>query len=77
MGDLRHLAQEMAPVRGAAIVRAVGAKPENFKTQAERLPYGNEREALERKARQLDIASHINEWVSSPGLQPPLQWKPE
>jgi hypothetical protein len=50
---------------------------ENFKAQAERLRYGNEREALERKARQLDIASYINEWVSSPGLQPPLQWKPE
>jgi hypothetical protein len=50
---------------------------ETFKAQAERLRYGNEREALERKVRQLDIASHINEWVSSPGLQPPLQWKPE
>jgi hypothetical protein len=45
---------------------------ENFKAQAERLPYGNEREALETKARQLEIASHINEWVSSPGLQPPI-----
>ena len=43
----------------------------NYKAQAERLPYGNEREALEMKARQLDIASHINEWVSSPSLQPP------
>jgi hypothetical protein len=47
---------------------------ENYKAQAEQLPYGNEREALETKARQLGIASHINEWVSSPGLRPPIQW---
>jgi hypothetical protein len=39
--------------------------------QAEQLPQGPEREALMRKARQLDTASHINEWISSPGLQAP------
>jgi len=39
--------------------------------EAERLPYGKEREDLLRKARQLDTASHINQWLSSPGLQPP------
>jgi hypothetical protein len=49
---------------------------EKLKAQAERLPYGCEREALERKVRQLEIASQINEWVSSPGLQPPVQWTP-
>jgi hypothetical protein len=47
---------------------------DTFKVEAERLPYGQEREALERKARQLDIAAHIDAWVSSPGLQPPIQW---
>jgi hypothetical protein len=44
---------------------------ETFKVEAERLPYGQERETLERKARQLEIAIHLNRWVSSPGLQPP------
>jgi hypothetical protein len=39
--------------------------------QAEQLPYGPEREALMRKARQLETASHVSEWVSSPGLQSP------
>jgi hypothetical protein len=39
--------------------------------QAEQLPYGKEREALMRKARQLETASHINEWLTSPGLQSP------
>jgi hypothetical protein len=50
---------------------------EALKAQAEKLPYGKDREALERKARQLETAFHINEWVSSPGLQPPLQWTPK
>jgi hypothetical protein len=44
---------------------------EAFKRQAEKLPYGREREELLLKARQLETASHINEWVSSPGLSPP------
>jgi hypothetical protein len=44
---------------------------ESFKREAERLPYGKEREDLLRKARQLDTATHINQWLSSPGLQPP------
>jgi hypothetical protein len=44
---------------------------ETFKVEAERLPFGEEREALERKARQLEIACHLNQWISSPGLQPP------
>ncbi len=39
--------------------------------QAQRLAPGPERDALLEKARQLDIACHINDWLSSPGLQPP------
>jgi hypothetical protein len=44
---------------------------EAFRREAEKLPHGKEREELLRKARQLETASHINEWVSSPGLSPP------
>jgi hypothetical protein len=50
---------------------------EALKAEAKKLPYGKKREALEMKARQLEIASQINKWISSPGLQPPLQWKPK
>lgn len=39
--------------------------------EAQALPPGKERDALLKKARQLDTASHINEWLSSPGLRPP------
>jgi hypothetical protein len=44
---------------------------ESFKREAEKLPYGKEREGLLRKARQLETASHVNQWISSPGLSPP------
>ena len=40
--------------------------------QASHLPPGIEREALLKKARQADTASHIDEWAHSPGLQPPI-----
>ena len=39
--------------------------------QAARLPPGAEREAMTRKARQADVAAHLNDWVRSPGLRAP------
>jgi hypothetical protein len=44
---------------------------EAARQEAERLPYGKQREALVQKARQLQIASLIERWLSSPELQPP------
>jgi hypothetical protein len=44
---------------------------EAAKNEAEKLPHGKEREALLRKARQLETASQIDQWISSPALQPP------
>jgi hypothetical protein len=41
------------------------------KERAETLPHGEERELLSREVRQLETASRINDWLSSPGLQPP------
>ena len=38
---------------------------------AEKLPAGQAREALLKRARQAEIAAHLNEWLSSPGLQAP------
>jgi hypothetical protein len=35
------------------------------------LPYCPQRDALLRKLRQLKTASHMNEWLTSPGLRPP------
>jgi hypothetical protein len=42
-----------------------------LREEAEALPHGPERDAILRTARQADIASHMDEWLSSPGLRPP------
>jgi hypothetical protein len=43
-----------------------------FKEAADKQPIGSmARELLLRRARQAETASHINQWLSSPGLQPP------
>jgi hypothetical protein len=44
---------------------------EAAKSEAQKLPHGKERDALIRKARQLETASQINQWLSSPELRPP------
>jgi hypothetical protein len=44
---------------------------ETTRNAAEKLPPGKEREALERKARQLETASQINQWLASSELKPP------
>jgi hypothetical protein len=39
--------------------------------QVESMPPGKNRELLVRKARQLQTALHVNEWLSSPGVKTP------
>jgi hypothetical protein len=39
--------------------------------EAAKLPHGKLKDRLLREARQLQTASQINLWLSSPGLQPP------
>jgi hypothetical protein len=42
-----------------------------LREEAKLLPPGALRETLLRKARQAETGSHMSEWLSSPGLQPP------
>jgi hypothetical protein len=42
-----------------------------LKEEATALRPGPEREIMMRRARQAETASHVDEWLSSPGLQPP------
>jgi len=46
---------------------------EKAKLEAQLAPLkpGPEMDALKKKIRQLETASHISEWLSSPGLRPP------
>jgi hypothetical protein len=42
-----------------------------LKAEASALPHGPLRDEAIRKARQAETASHMDEWLSSPGLRPP------
>ena len=42
-----------------------------LRAETKLLPPGAQREEMIRKARQAEIASHMNEWLTSPGLRPP------
>lgn len=44
---------------------------EQLRTKLATLPPGSERDHLARRIRQSETASHIDEWLRSPGLQPP------
>jgi hypothetical protein len=44
---------------------------EATRDEAAKLPYGKLKQQLLRRARQLETASQISRWLSSPGLQPP------
>jgi hypothetical protein len=43
-----------------------------LRKEARGIPPGVEREKLIRQARKADAAARIQEWLSSPGLQPPI-----
>jgi hypothetical protein len=44
---------------------------QDAQNEAQKLPHGKERQALVKKARQLDTASHVYDWLSSADLKPP------
>jgi hypothetical protein len=39
--------------------------------EAKLLPHGPLREAVTKRARQAEIAAHMDDWLASPGLRPP------
>jgi hypothetical protein len=44
---------------------------DRLRSEAKGTPPGIEREELMRRARRAETAVHMNQWLSSPGLQPP------
>lgn len=44
---------------------------QNLRDAAKLLPFGPERDAAMRKARQTEAASHMDDWLNSSGLRPP------
>ncbi|WP_234685301.1 hypothetical protein [Bradyrhizobium monzae] len=49
----------------------LAAWSKQIELEAAKLPHGPERDALIKKARQADVANHLDKWAKSPGLQPP------
>jgi hypothetical protein len=58
--------QPKAPLQDRLMLEAM-----RLKDEANELPPGSLRDAWIRKARQAVTACHVNEWLSSPGLQAP------
>ena len=46
---------------------------ERLRAQLATLPPGPERDQLVRRIRQSKTAAHIDQWLKSPGLQPPQE----
>ncbi|MBT1516821.1 hypothetical protein KIP88_41175 [Bradyrhizobium sp. SRL28] len=44
---------------------------QKLRDQAKLLPYGPVREAVLKKARRIEAAAHMDDWLNSPGLRPP------
>lgn len=49
----------------------IAAEKAKLEAQLKGLKSSPQREALRKKIGQLDVAVHMSEWLSSPGLQPP------
>jgi hypothetical protein len=49
----------------------LNAEKARLEAAFENIEPGPHRDLLERKLCEIETASHINEWLSSPGLQPP------
>jgi len=47
------------------------AEKAKLEAQVAKLKPGPQMDALRKKIRQLETASHMNEWLASPGLQSP------
>ena len=51
--------------------KRLAEEAQRLRKEARGTPPGVERERLIRKARQAETASHMNEWLNSPGLKSP------
>lgn len=49
----------------------LSGEAKRLREEAKLLPPGAVRDGLTREARQAETGSHMSEWLSSPGLQPP------
>jgi hypothetical protein len=53
--------------------RRLEEQAKRLRKEAQGTPHGVEREKLIRRAREAETAAHIQEWLTSPGLQSPTK----
>jgi hypothetical protein len=54
-----------------SLEQRLAEEAKRLREQAELLPHGDQREAVENRARQAETGSHISDWLRSPGLRAP------
>jgi hypothetical protein len=59
------------PSRSDSFTERIAQEKRRLEVEMAKAQPGPARDGLEKKLRQLDIASHLNEWLTSPGLQSP------
>lgn len=64
--QVRRRLKQTAPLKDRLTMRA-----NDVRAQAAKLEPGPEQETMLKRAQLADTAAHIDDWVNSPGLQPP------
>jgi hypothetical protein len=59
------------PSKSGSFIDRVAQTKQRLEAEIAEARPGPARQGLEKKLRQLDVASHLNEWLTSPGLQSP------
>ena len=58
--------------KSPTLYERLAEEKKRLEMQLDHLGQGSVRDKLLDKIRQLDVATHINEWLSSPGLRAPI-----
>jgi hypothetical protein len=57
--------------QASALKDRLASFAKEVREKASLLPHGRERDDMLKKARQAETASHLDDWVNSPGLRSP------
>jgi hypothetical protein len=63
--------QQRRHFKQSPLDQRLALQAERLRKEAQRTRPGIDRDRLIRLARQAETAAHMNEWLTSPGLQPP------
>jgi hypothetical protein len=59
------------PSKSGSFVDRIALEKQRLEAEIAQAEPGRALNALKQKLRQLDVAAHVDEWLSSPGLQSP------